>query len=174
MQKTQLNPDTTLYPVPVVLITCGVGDKINVFSLNRIASCNAEPPMLSISVRPMRASHDLIEQSGEFVVNIPWPELELVSDFVGTTTMRETDKWWETGLTPLPATHTHGPLIAECPVNIDQLGAIVDLRRHLVGEGEIRGGAENCNGYQCRSRYPARPPRGPLEPAQWPGSYVPA
>lgn len=119
MQKTQLNPDTTLYPVPVVLITCGVGDKINVFSLNRIASCNAEPPMLSISVRPMRASHDLIEQSGEFVVNIPWPELELVSDFVGTTTMRETDKWQETGLTRLPATHTHAPLIAECPVNIE-------------------------------------------------------
>jgi flavin reductase (DIM6/NTAB) family NADH-FMN oxidoreductase RutF len=60
MFKVQLAPDTTLYPVPVVLITCGVDSKVNIFSLNRIASCNAEPPMLAISIRPTRASHDLI------------------------------------------------------------------------------------------------------------------
>ena len=32
-----------------------------------------------------------------------------------------------------------GACVEECPVAIDQLAAIVDLRRHLVGEGEIRG-----------------------------------
>ena len=32
--------------------------------------------------------------------------------------------------------------VEECPVSIDQLGTIVDLRRSLVGEGEIRGGAQ--------------------------------
>jgi Fe-S oxidoreductase/nitrate reductase gamma subunit len=37
-----------------------------------------------------------------------------------------------------------GACVAECPVNIDQLGAIVDLRRHLVGEGEIRGSAQTA------------------------------
>jgi flavin reductase (DIM6/NTAB) family NADH-FMN oxidoreductase RutF len=63
MKKRQLKPVTTLYPVPVVLITCGANEAVNVFSLNRIASCNAEPPMISISVRPARASHDLIDQS---------------------------------------------------------------------------------------------------------------
>ena len=95
MRKFQLKPNTALYPVPVVLITCGANSNVNVFSLNRIASCNAEPPMLSISVRPARASHDLIDHSGEFVVNIPWPTMELITDFVGTTTMTETDKWAE-------------------------------------------------------------------------------
>jgi flavin reductase (DIM6/NTAB) family NADH-FMN oxidoreductase RutF len=49
--KILLPADTTLYPVPVVLITCGRGPQANVFTLNRIASCNAEPPMVSISVR---------------------------------------------------------------------------------------------------------------------------
>jgi flavin reductase (DIM6/NTAB) family NADH-FMN oxidoreductase RutF len=120
-KKVQITPNTTLYPVPVVLITCGAGERSNVFSLNRIASCNAEPPMISISVRPLRASHDLIARSGEFVVNIPWPEMELVSDFVGTTTGSETDKWGETGLTRLPATKVQPPLLGECPVNIECL-----------------------------------------------------
>ncbi len=119
MPKIQLTPNTTLYPVPVVLITCGAGDETNVFSLNRIASCNAEPPMISISVRPSRASHDLIQQWGEFVVNIPWPEMEMVSDFVGSTTAGETDKWQETGLTRQPATVVSPPLLADCPVNIE-------------------------------------------------------
>ena len=48
--KRLLEPNTTLYPVPVVLVTCG-DDRPNVFTLNRISSCNAEPPMLAISVR---------------------------------------------------------------------------------------------------------------------------
>jgi flavin reductase (DIM6/NTAB) family NADH-FMN oxidoreductase RutF len=117
--KIQIKPNTTLYPVPVVLITCGAGGDFNVFSLNRISSCNAEPPMLAISIRPSRASHDIIDRHGEFVVNIPYPTIEIVSDFVGTTTIRETDKWAETGLTRLAAVNVQPPLLAECPVNIE-------------------------------------------------------
>lgn len=117
--KLQIEPNTTLYPVPVVLITCGADGDFNVFSLNRIASCNAEPPMIAISVRPARASHDIIDRHGEFVVNIPWPEMEKISDFVGTTTIREADKWAETGLTRLKAKRVQPPLLAECPVNIE-------------------------------------------------------
>lgn len=117
--KIILQPDTTLYPVPVVLISCGVGQQANLFSLNRIASCNAEPPMISISVRPGRASHSLIDEMGEFVVNIPWPEMELVSDFVGTTSARQTKKWVESGLNWAAGQHVQAPLIVECPVNLE-------------------------------------------------------
>ena len=138
MNKRQLTPNTTLYPVPVVLVTCGVGDKVNVFTLNRIASCNAEPPMLSISVLPTRASHDLIDQSGEFVVNIPWPDLELVGDFVGTTSGREIDKWQETGLTTQPATVVAAPLLDACPVNLEcQVRHTLHLPSHSLFVAEV-------------------------------------
>lgn len=136
--KRQLTPDTTLYPVPVVLITCGVDDGANIFSLNRIASCNAEPPMISISVRPLRASHTLIDQLGEFVVNIPWPDMELLSDFVGTTTSRHTDKWQETGLTRRPASLVQPPLLAECPVNLEcQVRHTLRLPSHSMFIAEV-------------------------------------
>jgi flavin reductase (DIM6/NTAB) family NADH-FMN oxidoreductase RutF len=138
LPKRPLTPDTTLYPVPVVLITCGAGDQANLFSLNRIASCNAEPPMISISVRPLRASHDLIDQLGEFVVNIPWPDMEPVSDFVGTTTSRNTDKWRETGLTPLPAGIVKPPLLAQCPVNLEcQVRHMLRLPSHSLFVAEV-------------------------------------
>ena len=136
--KRPLTSDTTLYPVPVVLITCGAGDQANLFSLNRIASCNAEPPMISISVRPLRASHDLIDHLGEFVVNIPWPDMEPVSDFVGTTTSRNTDKWRETGLTPLPASIVKPPLLAQCPVNLEcQIRHTLRLPSHSLFVAEV-------------------------------------
>lgn len=136
--KIQLEPNTTLYPVPVVLITCGWDDQVNVFSLNRIASCNAEPPMLSISVRPSRASHNLIDSSGEFVVNIPWPDMEVVSDFVGSTTMAKIDKWQETGLTVQPASEVDVPLLAECPVSIEcRVSEKVSLPSHTLFIAEV-------------------------------------
>ncbi len=138
MEKIRLEPNTTLYPVPVVLITCGAGQERNIFSVNRIISCNAEPPMIGISVRPGRASHDLIARSGEFVVNIPWPELELVGDFVGTTTVRDLDKWSETGLTPLPAAEVQPPLLAECPVNLEcRVRQQIVLPSHSLFIGEV-------------------------------------
>lgn len=138
MNKIQLPPNTTLYPVPVVLITCGQGKKTNVFTVNRVASCNAEPPMICISVRPGRASHALLAEQGEFVVNLPWPEMEAVCDYVGATTMRETDKWAETGLTPRPAVHVKSPLLAECPVNLEcRITQQVKLPSHTLFIAEV-------------------------------------
>lgn len=138
MKRIQLTPNTTLYPVPVVLITCGKDQEANIFTVNRIASCNAEPPMISISVRPNRASHNLIDRSGDFVVNIPWPEMELISDFTGSTTIGETDKWKETGLTRLPATKVNPPLLAECPVNIEcQVVETLRLPSHSMFIAEV-------------------------------------
>lgn len=140
MSKVQLPPNTTLYPVPVVLITCGHGERANVFTVNRIASCNAEPPMICISVRPGRASHALIEDQREFVVNVPWPEMEVVSDFVGSTTARETDKWLETGLTPTKAERVKAPLLAECPVNLEcQVIQQIRLPSHSLFIAEVVG-----------------------------------
>ena len=138
MTKQQLPPNTTLYPVPVVLVTCGVGEKANVFTLNRIASCNAEPPMISISVRPARASHDLIDQLGEFVVNIPWCDMETITDFVGSTTIRNTDKWQATGLTRQSATIVQPPLLAECMVNLECVVCqVLRLPSHTMFVAEV-------------------------------------
>jgi flavin reductase (DIM6/NTAB) family NADH-FMN oxidoreductase RutF len=138
VSKRQLTPDTTLFPVPVVLITCGAGEWANVFSLNRIASCNAEPPMISISVRPSRASHDLIDQGGEFVVNLPGRDMEVVSDFVGSTTIQKSDKWAETGLVQEAAVLVRPPLLADCLVNLEcQVRQTLRLPSHSLFVAEV-------------------------------------
>ena len=138
MEKIRLTPNTTLYPVAVALISCGDSAAANIITLNRIASCNAEPPMIAISIRPRRASHDIVERLGEFVVNLPWPDMEVVTDFIGTTSVTDTDKWRETGLTPLPSAIVRPPLVAECPVNLEcQVRHTLQLPSHSLFVAEV-------------------------------------
>lgn len=118
MTKRLIEPNTTLYPVPIVLITSG-GDNPNVMTCNRIASCSAEPPRLCISVRPMRYSHSLIQQTREFVVNIPTPAQAVLTDYVGVVTGEKENKIVIAKLKLAPAQIVKTPLLADCPVNIE-------------------------------------------------------
>ncbi|MBI5300634.1 MAG: flavin reductase family protein [Chloroflexi bacterium] len=118
MTKLLIEPNTTLYPVAVALVTTG-GDTPNVMTCNRIASCSAEPPRLSISVRPNRYSHSLIRATREFVVNIPTPEQATLSDYLGVVTGRKENKIEIAGLKLAPALKVKTPLLADCPVNIE-------------------------------------------------------
>lgn len=137
MGRLSVEPNTTLFPVPLVLVTCG-DQSPNLLTINRVSSCNAEPPMLAISIRPSRYSHDLIMETGEFVVNIPGQEMEDILDYVGVTTGREEDKWKVRGLTPIPAKSVTPPLIKECPVNIEcRLVRTIQLPSHTMFISEV-------------------------------------
>jgi len=137
--KKQLAPQTLLYPVPVVLATSGdLGGRKNIITLAWTGVVNSEPPMVSISVRPARYSHDLIAQTGEFVVNIPKADhLEAVK-LCGSASGRTTDKFAATGLSAVPATEVRAPLIAECPVNLEcRVKQVISLGSHDLFLGEI-------------------------------------
>ncbi len=131
MPKRVLEPNTTLYPVPVGLITSGA-DTPNVMTCNRIASCSAEPPRLAISVRPGRYSHSLIRAAGEFVVNLPTPEQSQLTDYVGVVTGQEEDKIAVAGL-------ALAPRLADCPVNIEcVVEREIDLDSHTMFIGLVQ------------------------------------
>ncbi len=138
MPKRVLEPNTTLFPVAVVLITTG-GDTPNVMTCNRIASCSAEPPRLAISVRPMRYSHALIRQTREFVVNIPSPQQATLADYVGVVTGREENKISIAGLHLAPALTIKTPLLADCPVNIEcVVEREIELDSHTLFIGRVQ------------------------------------
>jgi flavin reductase (DIM6/NTAB) family NADH-FMN oxidoreductase RutF len=137
MAKTRKSPSTYLYPVPVVLVTCGV-EKPNVITLAWVSTVCSDPPMVAIAVRPDRHSHPLIEDVGEFVVNIPGQDLLEVTDHCGQVSGREVDKLTEFGLTQVPAAEVKVPLIAECHVNLEcRVAQKLELGTHDLFLGEI-------------------------------------
>ena len=60
-------PGNFLYPIPAVMVSCGSMEKPNIITIAWTGTICSDPPMVSISVRPERYSHDIIKTSGEFV-----------------------------------------------------------------------------------------------------------
>jgi flavin reductase (DIM6/NTAB) family NADH-FMN oxidoreductase RutF len=119
--KKSWKPGNMLSPVPVVLVSCGgtKGWKPNLITIAWIGSVCSDPPMLSISVRPERYSHDIIKTTGEFVVNVPSADQAKTTDWCGVVSGRETDKFSAGGITAAPALKVGCPIVAECPLNIE-------------------------------------------------------
>ena len=92
MAKQIWKPGNMLYPLPAVMVS--VADKEgnpNIITVAWAGTVCTNPPMVSISVRPERYSYHMIDETGEFVINLTTEKAEYVS----------------------------APLIAESPVNIE-------------------------------------------------------
>ncbi len=120
MGRQTWKPGNMLYPLPAVLVS--VADRAgntNLFTVAWTGTVCSDPPMVSISVRPERYSYHMIEETGEFVVNLTTEELVYATDYCGVKSGRDVDKWKEMHLTPIPAQHVAAPMLQESPVNLE-------------------------------------------------------
>ena len=108
-----------LYPVPAVMVSCKKGvDRADIVTIAWTGTVCSDPAMVSISVRPERFSHDIIEQSGEFVINLVNEKLTYACDWCGVRSGRDHDKFKEMKLTEYKSDFMEAPAISESPVNI--------------------------------------------------------
>jgi flavin reductase (DIM6/NTAB) family NADH-FMN oxidoreductase RutF len=121
MGKQTWKPGNMLYPLPAVMVSCGDrSGETNIITIAWTGTICTNPAMLYISVRPGRYSHHMIEETGEFVVNLTTEELAYATDWCGVKSGRDVDKWAEMKLTRGKANQlTYAPTIEECPVNIE-------------------------------------------------------
>ena len=102
-------------PSVVVMATCqGKDGKPNIITLGMYMPLSFNPPQVCIGVSPLRYSHGLIEETGEFVINVPSIGLEEQTHYCGVKSGRDVDKFAETGLTAKAAEKVNPPLIEEC------------------------------------------------------------
>lgn len=119
MSKITWKGSVLLGPIPPVLVSCGTPEAPNVFTVAWAGIVNTHPPRVSISVRPSRHSYGLIQQSGEFVINLPTTALARTVDWCGVKSGRDVNKFEAMGLTALPASQVSCPLVGESPVNLE-------------------------------------------------------
>lgn len=118
--KQEWRPGNMLYPLPAVLVS--VADKEgrdNLLTIAWAGTVCSSPACVSISVRKSRFSHHMIEETGEFVINLTTEDLVWATDFCGVRSGRDMDKWEKCHLTREPASHVKVPMIKESPVNIE-------------------------------------------------------
>jgi|GEM_PF-175493 len=121
--KTPINLSSCtrlLHPMHTVLVSCtGNTNKPNIITLAWAMPTSTNPPLIAISIAPTRHSHALIEESGEFTVNIPTIETLQAVYACGSLTGRSFDKFKKTNLTPLPSKKIKAPAIRECIAHLE-------------------------------------------------------
>lgn len=128
-----------LNPRPVVLVTCCDAEGTpNVLSVAWHTPLSHDPALVGISVAMSRYSYGLIEEGGEFVINIVSVACQHAVEVCGQRSGREGDKLGPAGLKLEPARTVRPPLIAgalgtlECRV-VDRL----PCGDHVLFVGEV-------------------------------------
>lgn len=120
MAKQLWKPGNMLYPLPVVMASVvDAQGNDNIITVAWAGTVCTNPPMLSISVRPERYSYHMLEETGEFVINLTTEELAKATDYCGVRSGKDVDKFKEMHLTRGKASKVKAPLIEESPVNIE-------------------------------------------------------
>ena len=132
MSKIQWKPGTMVYPVPAVMVSCGIKkEDQNIITISWTGTINSDPAMLYISIRPGRHSHAVIKKTGEFVLNLTTKDLAYAADWCGVKSGRDFDKFKEMKLTPEKSNVIKTPAIAEAPISIEcKVTQIIPLGTH--------------------------------------------
>lgn len=138
MAKVQWKAGTFIYPIPAVLVSCGTMEKSNIITVAWTGILNTNPAMCYISVRPERYSHDIIKETGEFVINLTNKQLAYATDWCGVKSGKNVDKFKEMKLTKETANFVKAPLIKESPVSVEcKVKQIVPLGSHDMFVAEV-------------------------------------
>ncbi len=128
-----------LHPMHTVLVSSlGKDGKPNIITLAWAMPTSINPPLVAISVSPRRYSHGLIEETREFVVNVPTMDILKEAFLCGVLSGRNHDKFKEAGLTALPAKKVKPPIIKECVAHLEcKLYSKFQTGDHTIFIGEI-------------------------------------
>lgn len=120
MARQDWKPGNMLYPLPAVMISCKrPNDKPNIITVAWVGTINSNPPMVSVSIKPERYSHDIIEETREFVINLTTEELAKATDYCGVKSGADCDKFEDLHLNPQKSSKVEAPRIREAPVAIE-------------------------------------------------------
>ncbi len=139
MAKKSLKPSPYLYPAPVLLISSrGKTGKPNIATISWAGILCSDPPLIGVSIRPARHTHRLIKETKEFVLNIPSQKWLKETDYCGSVSGKDTDKFLTVGFTAGECDKVKAPLVSECPLNLEcMVKQILYLGTHDLFISEI-------------------------------------
>lgn len=118
-------------PTGLYLISTAHEGKRNVQFAFRALGISHDPPLLVIGIQDGNFSRGVIEQSGEFVINVcSQNQLHAVDRSRDMSGRNVEDKFVALGLETIPAKHVKAPLVAGCHANVE-----CKLVNHMELEG---------------------------------------
>lgn len=138
MTKQFWKGSAQLSPVPPTLVTCGTMEKANILTVAWTGIVATHPPMTYISIRKSRYSYDIINNSGEFAINLATSEMCRIVDYCGVKSGRDIDKIKECQLKLTDAKTISAPLLSDSPISLEcKVKQVIDCGSHMMFLSEI-------------------------------------
>jgi len=120
-EKVQVHYDAllreTLEPmtsVGLLLVAQGRREKPNAMAIGwGVIGSIWSQPIFTVLVRPSRFTYELLEEDGDFTVNVMPAKMKRAVDLCGSVSGRTHDKFTEAKMTAIPSLHVKAPIIAE-------------------------------------------------------------
>jgi flavin reductase (DIM6/NTAB) family NADH-FMN oxidoreductase RutF len=139
IMKKSLGPKTLLYPTPVWVVgTYDKEGKPNVMTIAWGGICCSKPPCVAISLRKATYSYGNIVERKAFTLNIPSEAHARETDYFGSVSGRNEDKFAATGFTPVKSEIVDAPYVKEFPVILEcKVIHVTEIGLHTQFIGEI-------------------------------------
>lgn len=138
MSRKVWKPGTFLYPLPVVMVSCGDMEKSNIITVAWTGILNTDPALVYVSIRKERHSYEIINNTKEFVINLTNEKLVKATDWCGVKSGAKVDKFKTMNLTKEKANFVKCPLIKESPACIEcEVIETKDLGSHTQFIGKV-------------------------------------
>ncbi|MDX9792795.1 MAG: flavin reductase family protein [Kiritimatiellia bacterium] len=129
---------TLIYPTPVWCVgSYDAAGKANVMTVAWGGICCSVPPCATVSLRKATYSYGNIIARQAYTLSVPGERYVKEADYFGMASGKDTDKFKETGLTPVRSELVDAPFVGEFPMVLEcrvihhyEIG----LHTHFVGE----------------------------------------
>lgn len=137
--KKSFGAKTLIYPTPVwIVCTYDHDGKPNAMTAAWCGVACSRPPALGVSLRKATYTHKCILDRRAFTIGVASEEYAREADYFGIASGRDTDKFKDTGLTPLKSALVDAPYIKEFPMILEcRLIHHFELGLHTQFIGEI-------------------------------------
>lgn len=137
--KKSMGAKTIVYPTPVFVVGSYDSKMVpNVMTAAWGGICCSVPPCVTVSLREATHTYHNILASEAFTVSIPSEENVKEVDYFGIASGKDTDKFKDTGLTPVNSKIVNAPYVSEFPFILEcKLIQTVKIGLHTQFIGEI-------------------------------------
>lgn len=127
-----------LAPRQTVIVSSGTTENPNASTVMWSTPISFDPPLVAIALHPLRYTHELIEKTGMFAINIPTMDILSETYYLGTHSGRDEDKFATTGLTPGRGHVLDVPIVEESVASIEcSVQSAIELGDHTLFIGMV-------------------------------------
>jgi flavin reductase (DIM6/NTAB) family NADH-FMN oxidoreductase RutF len=137
--KKSLGAQTLVLPTPTWIVgTYDAQGKPNGMTAAWGGICCSDPPCIAVSLRKATYSYGSLIQRKAFTVSVPAQGQVKEADYFGLSSGRNTDKFADTGLTPVHSTLVDAPYVDQCALVLEcKVLHVFELGLHTQFVGQI-------------------------------------